>query len=80
MIKRSYLSKIWKKTIIHLVIIDMIAVIILASFFIKRIDTSTGPTFLAIALMFTGILVANIAFFFAARHIKNEVSRRRGVD
>jgi hypothetical protein len=67
MIEQDRLDKIWKRTVIQLLIVVVIGIGILGSYLFKIIETSTGPKFIDLAVAFIMLIAASLIFLFFLR-------------
>jgi protein-S-isoprenylcysteine O-methyltransferase Ste14 len=78
MIERSRLSRMWKRTVFHLIAVDIFAVAIVINLIIKRMNTESGPTWSEIILISVTLIAGSWVFYLVARSIKNGVWRKYG--
>ena len=78
MIENSRLEKIWKRTVIHLIAVMVVGLAILGSFVLTRIQTSSGPTFVQMAIVLLALLAGAVSLYSVAKAIKNEIGRWYG--
>ncbi len=80
MIKRNHLARIWRRTLIHLVVVDAVGVAILISLILERARTSSGLSYLILALCFVVLVIANAILYFAMRSVRDYIDRKVGED
>jgi len=80
MIKKDCLSRLWKRTVWHLLIVDAIAIGVLVSLVLDRSKTNSGPEYTFLAAIFAALTVASVVFYWIARSIRDNIGKRYGED
>ena len=78
MIQQDRLEKIWKRTVRNLFVVAMVALLILGSFFVQRLHTTSAPSFTDIAIGVLAVLTAVAALYVVARFIMDVIGRISG--
>lgn len=80
MIKRGHITRLWKRTIVAIIIVDLVALGILVSFVAKRASGSETPTTATIILLFGAVILASTALYYIARFVRNRIEDIFGED
>ena len=80
MIKQTRIRKIWTRTIINLVLVDVLALAILISFVVQRLQGNAAPTYSVSAAILVGIALFSFILYLVMRSIRNAIGRRFGED
>lgn len=78
MIKQTRLRKIWTRTVINLVLVDIVALGILISFVVQRLQGDAGPSYAVIAAILVGIALFSFILYLVMRSIRDVIGRRFG--
>lgn len=80
MITKKDLQKRWRRTVFHLIGVNVVIIFVIASLVVKQFETGEGPSHGTLSLIFLGFLVYSAIFYFAARKIRNVIGRKFGKD
>lgn len=80
MIKRQHISRIWKRTVAIIILVDLVAVAILASLVAKGTESSHGLATMTIVMLFGALSIASIALYYAVRFVRDRIAEKFGED
>jgi uncharacterized membrane protein YhaH (DUF805 family) len=80
MAQETRLNRRWKRTVWHLLAVDVVAIGILISLAVKRLRDDAGPSYLALFAILLALIAASVAFYWIARSIRDNIGRRYGED
>ena len=80
MIKQTRIRKIWTRTVINLVLVDVVALAILISFVVQRLRGDAGPSYSVIAAIVVGLVLFSFILYLIMRSIRDAIGRRFGED
>lgn len=80
MIKKDRIQRLWKRTLWHLAVVDVVGVGVVASLAYDRAQTGNAPSYPILAGILLALLVANFVFYWVARSIRGNIERRYGQD
>jgi len=74
MMDERRIETLWRRTVVHLLFVVLVGTAIIGYYLVRRVWTSSGPTFAELALAFAALLVWSAIVYFASRLVKSAIS------
>lgn len=80
MAHQTRLKSRWKLLILHMAVVDVVAICILISLIVDKARNGSGISFAVVIIVLVLLLMINLAFYFIARSIKYIIKNEFGED
>ncbi|MCP5412155.1 MAG: hypothetical protein H6924_08475 [Alphaproteobacteria bacterium] len=74
MIQKDRLEKIWRKTVLQLLLVLSVGAAILGYWTVVRLQAAGGPSLLEVALAFAALIAAGSLFYLVGRIVKSVIA------